>query len=187
MWKWIKKEFNDFLASSANDWEMMKRGTYAGLFPLIIMAAAAAANAMAKKKAAANVAKEQNRANSANLTAQYEHDLTSEQNREDDRLARTGYAGSMLKGNRALSPDILKAALTRRRETTRKGTAADKSKGLGWQMIGDLAQGAGNVAASYQAGKSADAGMATSLRPAIGGADGPENCPGGRGDSAGCF
>jgi len=160
----------------------MKRGTYAGFLPLAIMGGAMLAKALLKKKGATSAAKEQNRANDANLQAQYESSLAGETNREDDRLMRTQGIANQLQGARALSPEVIAAVLKRRAVTSRKGVSADQSKGLGWNMLGDIAGTAGDFAGSYIKGGMMDkAGMGSGLTNVIGAPQPSSNgeCPGG--------
>jgi len=137
------------------------------LAALAIMGGAKLAGGLLKKKGQVSAAKEQKRAEDANLQAQYESNLAGEDNREDDRLMRTQGIAQQLSGLRALSPEVIKAALTRRRTTARKGVAQDTSKGLGWGALGGVADTVGDFAGAYTKGvgmqEAAGAGPSTGI------------------------
>lgn len=98
-------------------------------------------------------AKEQAKATNANLQADYESRLAAESNNENTRLARAQALGQALGGsNRALSPEVLAAILQRKAVTTRKGAAADPSKGMMWNALGSGLTSAGNIATQYLTG-----------------------------------
>lgn len=143
------------------------------LAALAIMGGAKLVGGVLKKKGQKSAAKEQYKKEEQNLQSQFESNQATESNREDDRLARMQFLGGQLKGARALSPEVLKAALARRKSAVRKGVAVDQSKGMGWGMLGDIASGVGDIAGAYikGSGSSTAAGgsEATSLRPPIGG------------------
>ena len=143
------------------------------LVPLAIMAGAKIAGGLLKKKGQIKAAKEEKKAADANLQAQYESGLATEGNREDDRLARMQFLGGQLKGARALSPEVLQAALKRRASAVRKGVAMDKSKGMGWGAAGDVAGQVGELAGSYIKGagmpQGAPEGMSSQFMPGAGG------------------
>jgi len=140
------------------------------LAALGIMGGAKLFGGLLKNKGKIKAAKEQKRAEDANLQAQYESGLAKESNFENDRLARTNFIGGQLQGARALPPEVLAAALKRRASTVRKGTAADPSKGMGFSALGDVAGLVGDFADAYVKGQGMPKGgsEATSLRPAIG-------------------
>jgi hypothetical protein len=125
-------------------------------FPLAAMAIMGGAKlfgGLLKKKGQAKQAKEQSRANEANLQANFESQSDQFNNREDDRLARTQGIAQQLQGARALSPEVIAAALQRRRNTARKGASADLSKGAGFDMLGGVADQIGDYAGAYGKGR----------------------------------
>lgn len=147
------------------------------LAALAIMGGAKLAGGLLKKKGQVSAAKEQKRADDANAQARFESDLANESNQEDTRLFKTQGIANQLTGARALSPEVIKAALTRRKSAVRKGVNADRSKGMGWDALGDVAGLASDYAGNFVKGRMMEGGgaEATSLRPqAVNGA-----CPGG--------
>ena len=79
-----------------------------------------------KKKAA----KEQLRAQEEQNTRKFQSDTDAFENNEDGRQGQVqGYAQA-LQGNRALSPEVIAAAMKRRKNTAYKGSAVDQSKGM---------------------------------------------------------
>lgn len=96
--------------------------------------------------------KEQAKANEKNLQADFESRSAAEKNAEDSRLARAQALGQALQGNRALSPEVLAAIMTRKAMTTRKGAMADPSKGAMWNALGSGLTSAGNLATQYLTG-----------------------------------
>lgn len=127
------------------------------LLPLAILGGAKLAQALFKKKGATSAAKEQKRADEANLQAQFESESTAFENKESDRLARMRQVAGQLQGARALSPEVIAAALQRRANTARKGAAVDRSKGLGWNALGDITGTVGDFASAYMAGNNPNA------------------------------
>lgn len=122
------------------------------LAPLAIMAGAKIGKGilggLGKKKAA----KEQYKKEEQNLQSKFESDTDRFNNTEDDRLARMSHVAGQLKGARALSPEVIAAALKRRKNFNRKGVAVDQSKGVMTQMLGDVAGSVGDLASAYMAG-----------------------------------
>lgn len=150
------KWFSKFLAQCEVDYEMMRRGTFAGigfLLPLAIMAGTKLAQHFAKKKGSDAAGKETQRVGEANADATFQSQVAAENNREDDRLARTQGIAQTLTGNRALSPEVIAAAMKRRATVARKGATLDPTKGSTWNMVGDMAGDVGQYASAYMSGK----------------------------------
>ena len=156
-------------------------------FPLAamaIMGGAKLVGGLLKKKGQQKAAKEQYKKEEQNLQSQFESQQATESNREDDRLARMKFLGGQLKGARALSPEVLQAALARRKSAVRKGVAVDQSKGMGWDMAGGVASGIGDLASAYVKGKAMGGddmlSKASQVMSGGGAAAGDSECPGGR-------
>jgi hypothetical protein len=186
VWKWLKTKVSEFIEIEAANWEAAQRGTLTGILPaMIVMGAAMAAKKIAANRAANKAGKEQKRVGEANAQANFETQSTMESNREDDRINRMGFLASQLKGARALSPEAIQAALTRRKSAVRKGATLDPTKGLGWSLAGDLAGTVGDVAGMYIKGSGGSA--PTSLRPPIGSGSAGNCPPGMQSDGGGCY
>lgn len=112
-------------------------------------------------------AKEAYKKEEQNLQSQFESERDMQDNAEDDRLMRMRQIAGQLKGARALSPEVIAAALARRRNTARKGVAVDRSKGMGWNMAGNIAGDIGNMAMTYMSGGLAPAAKAAAKKVAF--------------------
>jgi hypothetical protein len=147
------------------------------LIPLAIMGGAKLFSGIMKGRAAKKKAKEKLRADTANIDAKYGSDVSRFDNSEDDRLARMQHIAGQLKGNRALSPEVIAAALKRRRNTAYKGSAMDESKGIGSQMAAGIGDTVGDFAGAYMKGagmpQGAPEGMSQQFLTGIGGTQTP--------------
>jgi hypothetical protein len=155
------------------------------LAALAIMAGAKAVGGLMKKKGAAKQAKEASRSEQANLDAKFASDTSAFDNRENDRLARTQGIAQQLTGARGLSPEVIAAAMQRRKNTAFRGDAADRSKGAGWDMVGGLADQAGDMAGAYVKGSQMNDDPGSSATRVIGA---PAPCPPGtQGSDGECY
>lgn len=170
MWKWLKKTVSEFIEIEAANWEAAQRGTLTGILPaLIIMGAAMAAKKIAANRAKNAQAKAANKSEEGNLQAKFESDTAFENNKEDDRLARMQQVAGQLQGARALNPAVIAAALRRRQKVTRKGVGLDRTKGLNWELGGELAGTVGDMAGAYMAGANPNAVSGASKAMGAGG------------------
>jgi hypothetical protein len=97
-------------------------------------------------------AKEQKKVADQNSQLQFESALAGEGNQEDNRIMRMQQFGNQLQGARALSPEVIAAALKRRASTVRKGLNADTSKGMRWGQIGNAVGDLGDLAGTVITG-----------------------------------
>jgi hypothetical protein len=127
--------------------------------------------------------KELQRAQQEQIDNRYKSDFDTFENAEDTRLAKTQGIANQLTGARGLSPEVIKAAMARKRNTAYKGAVADMNKGAGTAMLGDALGGIGDIASSMNRESMmnrADQGMSRHLLPSVGGLDvGPDtvDCP----------
>lgn len=117
----------------------------------------------------------------------FKSDSDAFENSEDDRLARTQGIANQLQGARALSPEVIAAAMKRRRNTAYKGAVQDRTAGMGSEMVGGALSGLGDVAGAMLREKAiAQAeGMSPQYSGRSTGFD-TSNCPNG-GDEGGCY
>jgi hypothetical protein len=136
--------------------------------PLLALAAPAILKGIGgflKNRGQKKAAKEQLRAQKEGIENKYKSDSDAFENKETGRQARTQFISQQLTGARALSPEVIAAAMKRRSNTAYKGSAVDKTKGMDYGMLGDAAGGLGDIAS--QIGKEsmiadAEGGGATS-------------------------
>jgi len=124
------------------------------------------------KKGQDKAAKETARAQQATMDAKYKSDFDTFENTENDRLMKTQGIANQLKGARALSPEVVAAALKRRANTAWKGNIADPTKGSTWSLLGDAAGGIGDIAGAMlkeRAIADAEQGMSPDYAPGRGG------------------
>ena len=132
-----------------------------------------------KKKAE----KERQRAQKEAIENKFAADTAAFNNREDDRLARTQGFANQLKGARALSPEVIAAAMKRRTNTAYKGSVEDRTQGMDWQLAGDAVGGLGDIAGALLREKAigeAEQGMSPEYAPGRGGIPQSGVCPDGQ-------
>ena len=119
--------------------------------PLLALAAPAILKGIGgflKNRGAKKAAKEQLRAQKEGIENKYKSDYDTFENQETGRQGRATFASQQLQGARALSPEVIAAALQRRKNTAYKGSAVDTSKGMDYGMLGDAAGGLGDIASN---------------------------------------
>lgn len=137
--------------------------------PLLALAAPAILKGIGgflKGRGQKKAAKEQFRAEKEGIENKFRSDTDRFENEETGRQGRATFASQQLQGARALSPEVIKAALSRRKNTAYKGAAADRSKGADLGMLGDAAGGLGDIASAMgRESMISDVGPAQSAGP----------------------
>lgn len=95
-----------------------------------------------KKKAL----KEQQRAQKEGIENKFRSDTDRFDNEETGRVGRATFASQQLQGARALSPEVIAAALQRRKNTAYRGSVVDQTKGMDYNMLGEGAGALGDIA-----------------------------------------
>lgn len=117
--------------------------------PLLALAAPAILKGIGgflKNRGKKKAAKESLRADKEQIENKFRSDTDRFENEETGRLGRATFASQQLQGARALSPEVIAAALQRRKNTAYKGSAVDKTKGMDYNMIGEGAGALGDIA-----------------------------------------
>jgi hypothetical protein len=119
--------------------------------PLLALAAPAILKGIGgflKGRGQKKAAKEQLRAEKEGIENKFRSDTDRFENEETGRQGRATFASQQLQGARALSPEVIKAALSRRKNTAYRGSAVDRSKGMDYNMLGEGSGALGDIASS---------------------------------------